>query len=331
MRGSGLGIHLDARRRVDEHEPVLASVGSLRRIGDRRDAGIQRRVAGELTTLDGVELGRGIVREPHVVVSDRRRQAAHADAQREPAGRALGAADLAECGRLVEQLGVEEFRVGVRHDDVGVVTGPVVEVDALDPTARCVDRDHLRTGPDDHPGPFRHTLQRLAQRVEPAACVPATEAGLDVRDAGQRGRRTERGRAGIGGVPTGPLDQSLVVEVGPRRSIERPERVDGGEVGGRTQPLGQRQRVGHRAGEERALGDVPDPSGRAGRRHATRHLHLRGSGRTTRPCRRSRRTRRVRSRHSSGTGTAGRGGRVRPRRPGSCRRLGTVRRTRAAT
>ena len=172
-----------------------------------------RRVVGELATLDRVELGRGIVGEPHVVVLDRRRQTAHTDAQREPARRSLRPAHLAERVRVVEQLGVQELGVGVRHHDVGVVMGAVDEVDAGRlGRSPFDDRDHLRTRLD-RPRRRARRPARSAwrKRVEPAACVPATEAGLDVRDAGQRRRSAERRGAGVRGVPPGPLDQALVV------------------------------------------------------------------------------------------------------------------------
>ena len=106
----------------------------------------------------------------------------------------------------------------------------------------------------------RRRCERRPQRVEPAARVPAAEARLEVRDAGQRGRRPERRRPGVRGVAPGPLHEPRIGEVRPRpqrcsvRSGSMPARSAGERI-----RRSSCQRPAHRAGEERPRADVPDP------------------------------------------------------------------------
>jgi hypothetical protein len=132
----------------------------------------------------------------------------------------------------------------------------------VDPTARGVDPGHRGAGLHDHAEVQAAREQRVGERAQPAAQVPAAEGQLGVGDGDQRGRGPARVGAGVGGVPVEQHPQPRVGQVAPAQPAQRPAGADGRQV---AQPPGQRRQV--QRGVDAPAQDVPqerpDPAGRA--------------------------------------------------------------------
>ena len=159
-----------------------------------------------------------------------------------------------------EEIGVQVVGVDVGDHDVGVDLLAPGQAHAGHPVAVGQHRPDIGTGAHLHAGRAEGLPEGRAEGGQAAPDVPGAEVLLDVGDAGQRGGR-RGGRARIGGVPAGPLDEAGVGEGAPGPAAERAQRVDGEEVPRRPQAADQVAGRPHGTGQERAVGHLPGGAG----------------------------------------------------------------------
>ena len=152
-------------------------------------------------------------------------------------------------------------RVDVGDHHVGQLGAAVGQLDPGHPLAVDGDAPDVDAEPEGDPDPGRRPFQGVPQPAEPSHHVPTAVGLLDVGDARQCCRRTERRRPRVGRVATDQLLKARVVEVSSCRLGERAGAVDPGDVERRTHPRQHRQRRPHRSGEKGALADRPQPGG----------------------------------------------------------------------
>ena len=213
-------------RSVDEQEPVLVARWRLAGVGDRGDAGVDGRLVCERALSELTELGRPVVGEPDGVVLQAGRRPADTGQDHEAGQRAPRPRGAAERAGLRQEVAVEVLGVDVGDHDVGAVPLAGGRAHTADRASGQLDRADLGPGGDVHPAVDGDGDESVPQRTQAAGRVPDPFPGLDGRDAGQRGRRPAGGRAGVGGVAPGPLHEAGIGEGGPRRRVQRAQRID---------------------------------------------------------------------------------------------------------